>query len=179
MIQKIVPKFELLLLGAWLGAACYFSFGVAPGAFAVLPTREAAGALVARSLMIINFAGLAVSILVLLLSIIPTNEPKKLWLWIQRVLLIIMGAACAVGQFVIAFSMAYLKVQMKGPIDDLAANDPLRVQFNTLHQYSVWVLITAMVASVLAFLVISRKRGDSVKKSGGKGGFEFPDELKF
>jgi hypothetical protein len=179
MIQKFVPKLELLLLGAWLGSACYFSFGVAPGAFDVLPTREAAGALVARSLMIINFAGLAVSIVVLLLSLVPTNESKKLWLWTQRILVIIMGAACATGQFVIAFSMAYLKVQMKGPIDDLAANDPLRVQFNNLHQYSVWVLVTAMVASLLAFFVISRKRGDSSKKSGGTGGFEMPDELKF
>lgn len=179
MIQKIVPKIELLLLGAWLGAACFFSFGVAPGAFAVLPSRELAGSMVNRSLVIINIAGLAIGVLLLLTTFVPRNDSKRVWLWGQRILLFIMAAACSVGQFVIAFWMAYLRVQMKGPIDDLAVNDPLRVQFNNLHQWSVWVLVTAMAASLLVFFVISRKSGNGGRKSSGAGGFDLPDELKF
>jgi len=178
MIQKVVPKIELLLLGAWLGAACFFSFGVAPSAFSVLPQRDLAGNIVNRTLMIINVAGLAIGVLLILTSFVSRGDAKKAWIWVQRILLVMMAAACGVGQFVIAFWMAYLRVQMKGPIDDLAANDPLRVQFNNLHQYSVWVLLTAMIASLLVFFVISRRPG-SPKKSSGAGGFEFPDELKF
>ena len=178
MIQKVVPKIELLLLGAWLGAACFFSFGVAPSAFSVLPSRDLAGNIVNRTLMIINVAGLAIGVLLILTSFIPRDNAKKAWIWVQRVLLFILAAACGIGQFVIAFWMAFLRVQMKGPIDDLAANDPLRVQFNNLHQYSVWVLLTAMIASLLVFFVISHRPGSS-KKSSGAGGFELPDELKF
>lgn len=177
-MQKILPKIELLLLGAWLGAACFFSFGVAPSAFAVLPSREIAGSMVNRSLMIINVAGLAIGIILLLTSLVPRGEEKKAWIWVQRILLLIVTAACAVGQFVIAFWLAYLRVQMRVPIDELAANDPLRVQFNNLHQYSVWVLVTAMAASLLAFFVISRRRTETAKAGSG-GGFELPDDLKF
>ena len=178
-MQRIIPKIELLLIGAWLGAACLFSFGVAPGAFAVLPSRDLAGSMVNRTLMIVNLSGLAVGVILILTSLIPRGDGKKGWLWTQRILLVVMAAACAVGQFVIAFWMAYLRVQMKSPIDELAANDPLRVQFNNLHQYSVWVLLTAMIASLLVFFVISRLSSASTKSSSGAGGFELPDDLKF
>ncbi|QQS40819.1 MAG: DUF4149 domain-containing protein [Acidobacteriota bacterium] len=177
-MQKILPKIELLLLGVWLGAACFFSFGVAPSAFSVLPSRELAGSMVNRTLMIINVAGLVIGVILLLTSLVQRGEEKKAWIWVQRVLLLIVAAGCAVGQFVIAFWMAYLRVQMRSPIDDLAANDPLRVQFNQLHQYSVWVLMAAMIASLLAFFVISRTYGKGGKANSG-GGFELPDELKF
>ncbi|MCO6511650.1 MAG: DUF4149 domain-containing protein [Aridibacter famidurans] len=176
---KILPKIELLLLGVWLGAACFFSFAVAPSAFSVLPSRELAGSMVNRTLMIINIAGLVIGVILLLTSFVQRGEEKKVWIWIQRILLLIMAAACAVGQFVIAFWMAYLRVQMKAPIDDLAANDPLRVQFNQLHQYSVWVLMAAMIASLLAFFVISRASGKGGGKANSGGGFDLPDELKF
>ncbi len=178
-MQKIIPKIELLLLGAWLGAACFFSFGVAPAAFSVLPTRDLAGSLVNRSLMIINIAGLAVGVLLLLTSLVQRGDAKRAWMWAQRTLLIIMAAACAVGQFFIAFWMAYLRVQMKVPIDELAANDPLRVQFDELHKYSVWLLVTAMAASLLVFFVTSRKSASSSSGKGASTGFELPDDLKF
>ncbi|REJ77446.1 MAG: DUF4149 domain-containing protein [Acidobacteria bacterium] len=178
-MQKILPKIELLLLGVWLGAACFFSFGVAPSAFAVLPSNEIAGNLVNRTLMIINVAGIAIGVILILTSLIPRGDEKKVWIWLQRVLLVILAAGCAVGQFVIGFWLAYLRVQMKGPIDELAANDPLRVQFNQLHQYSVWVLVAAMVASLLAFFVVSRSGGKPAKSKTSDGGFEMPDDLKF
>ncbi|HUF03334.1 MAG TPA: DUF4149 domain-containing protein [Aridibacter sp.] len=177
-MQKIIPKIELLLLGVWLGAACFFSFGVAPSAFSVLPSRELAGSMVNRTVMIINVAGLVIGVILLLTSLVSRGEEKKAWIWVQRVLLLIMAAGCAVGQFFIAFWLAYLRVQMKSPIDDLAANDPLRVQFNTLHQYSVWVLMAAMAASLFAFFVISRRSGTAGKASSADE-FDLPDELKF
>ena len=45
---------RLLLLGLWLGAAMFFSFAVAPSAFAVLPARELAGAIVTRTIGIVR-----------------------------------------------------------------------------------------------------------------------------
>jgi len=41
---------EVLLLGVWLGSMIFFSFAVAPSAFAVLPTREMAGVMVTSTI---------------------------------------------------------------------------------------------------------------------------------
>jgi len=49
---------EIVLLAAWLGAAIFFSVVVAQAAFAVLPTRTLAGALVGRILPVLFFAGM-------------------------------------------------------------------------------------------------------------------------
>ena len=52
----------LVLLSAWLGAAVLVATVVAPAAFAVLPTRTLAGALVGRVLPVLFIAGLVVAL---------------------------------------------------------------------------------------------------------------------
>jgi hypothetical protein len=153
--MKFLSSIRGLLIALWLGAAVYFSFALAPSAFAVLPTRELAGMLVSRSLMILNISGLAIALIALVGSFAGNSGVNKALLWIERVLLALTAAACAVGQFVIAWWLAAVKAQMGRPIDEVAAEDPLRITFNNLHEYSVWVLITAMIASVIAFFIIA------------------------
>ena len=156
--MKFLTDIRLLLLGLWLGAGVFF-IGVAQTAFAVLPQRELAGAVVGRTLSILNFAGLAIAVLLLLLSAVAARNSGKLLLWLDRSMLVIVALACAVGQFVIGFWLATVRAQMGGrPIDELAADDPLRIQFNQLHEYSVWVLFTGMIAALIAFFVIANRR---------------------
>ena len=180
--MRIISKIELLLIGIWLGAACFFSFAVAPSAFGVLPSRELAGSVVNRTLMIINISGLVIGVILLAASFIPRGETKKIWVWLQRVLLFVLCAACAVGQFVIALYLTYIRSQFGGQtIDKLAVDDPLKIQFNFWHQYSVWVLVTGMIAALLVFFIISRKHIAAEKI--GKDvveipDFELPDDLK-
>ena len=155
--MKFLTDIRLLLLGLWLGAAVFF-IGVAQTAFAVLPQREMAGAVVNRTLTILNFSGLGIAILVLLLSAVAARNSNRLRLWLDRSLLVIVALACAVGQFVIGFWIAAVRAQMGGrPIDELAADDPLRVQFSQLHNYSEWALLTGMIAALLAFFVIANR----------------------
>ena len=47
---------------------------------------------------------------------------------------------------------------MGRPIDEVALDDPLRIQFNTLHEYSVWVMFAGMAAALIAFFIISNRR---------------------
>lgn len=165
--MKFLSDIRLLLLGLWLGAAVFF-IGVAQTAFAVLPQRELAGAVVNRTLTILNFSGLGVAVLLLLLSAIAARNSNTLLLWLDRSLVIIVAIACAVGQFVIGFWLATVRAQMGGrPIDELAADDPLRVQFNQLHEYSVWVLFAGMVAALIAFFVIANRVRPAVGKASG------------
>ncbi len=65
--MKFFSDIRLLLLGIWLGAACFF-IGVAQSAFAVLPQHEMAGAVVNRTLSILNYSGLAIAVLLIVSS---------------------------------------------------------------------------------------------------------------
>jgi hypothetical protein len=146
-----------MLLGIWLGAACFFIV-VAQSAFAVSPTREVAGSIVNRTLAVLNISGLAIGVLLIVLSLVGTKYSAKFWVWTERFLLLIVAGACAVGQFVISQWLLYVRLQMGRPIDELAAEDPLRIQFNALHEYSVWALMVAMIAAFVAFFIISNRK---------------------
>ena len=131
--MKFFSDIRLLLLAIWLGAAVFF-IAVAQSSFAVLPQRELAGAVVNRTLSILNYAGLGISVILILTSLVGGSSVSKVWLWIERFLLLIVAAACAVGQFVIGLMLMSVRSQMGRPIDEVALDDPLRIQFNTLHQ---------------------------------------------
>jgi len=51
-----------ILLSAWLGAGVLFATVVAPAAFAVLPSRALAGALVGRVLPVIFVSGIVAAV---------------------------------------------------------------------------------------------------------------------
>ena len=155
--MRFLTDLRLLLIALWLGAACYFSFAVAPSAFGVLPSRDLAGSMVSRTLLITNVGGIVIGAILILTSLVGAKNYKKFFVWAERGLLAILVAACAVGQFVIGGWLAYVKSQMGKPIDELAADDPLRIQFNSLHEYSVWMLATAMIAALIVFFLINRK----------------------
>ena len=65
--------------------------------------------------------------------------------------------ACAVGQFYIGWQMQSLRTQIGRPLEELAADDPSRIAFNQLHSYSIYVLLTAMVAALITFFTIVRR----------------------
>lgn len=154
--MNLVADLRTLMLALWLGAALFFSFAVAPSAFAVLPSRELAGTLVNRTLAIVNYSGLIIGLFLLASSFIRQNtNPAKLR--IERALLLLLSAACGTGQFVFGARMRELRQQIGRPIDELAADDPLRVAFNSLHGYSVIILCAAMIAAIMAFFLLAMR----------------------
>lgn len=175
--MKFFSDIRLLLLAVWLGAAVFF-IGVAQTAFAVVADRELAGAVVGRTLSILNYGGIAISVLLIITSVIAASKVNQLWLWIERFLLLAVAAACAVGQFVIGFWLSSVRSQMGRPIDEIAADDPLRIQFNLLHQWSEWVLMAAMIAAVIAFFIIANRKFNAVKSSGPAEVYDFQKEFK-
>src|SRR5215467_8086199 len=146
--MRFLTAFRLLLLGLWLGAAVYF-VEVAQNAFEVMPSHEMAGNLISRILAVLNYSGLGIAFVVLLTSLIVPTGTNIMALWLERIFLVVFGVGCAANQFVISFWMLMLRTQMGKPIDEVAADDPLRMQFNQLHEYSTWVMISAMTAAFL------------------------------
>ena len=179
--MKILSKIELLLIGLWLGAALFFSLAVAPSVFSVLESREMAGYVVNRTLTIVNFSGLAISLILLFMSFIPRGEATTIWAWLQRILLVFVALACGAGQLIIGFYLEQIRGYSDKPISELAADNPIKVQFDTWHQYSVWVLIAGMIAALLAFFIISRSYSGETTVKAKKDdplNLDLPPELK-
>lgn len=176
--MKFFSDIRLLLLALWLGAVVFF-IAVAQSAFAVLPQRELAGAVVNRTLSILNYGGLGISVILLLTSLVSGKTIGRFWLWTERFLLLLIAAACAVGQFVIGFMLMSIRGQMGGrPIDEIAADDPLRIQFNSLHEWSVWVLMAGMAAALIAFFIISNRKPAAAAKPTTVDPYDFSKEFK-
>jgi hypothetical protein len=178
--MKFLTDIRLLLLGVWLGAAVFF-IAVAQSAFAVLPQRELAGAVVNKTLSVLNYGGLAIAAVVLLTSWLVARNTNKFLLWTERFLLLLVTLACAVGQFVIGLMLISVRGQMGGrPIDEIAVDDPLRIQFNNLHEYSVWVLMAAMAAGLIAFFIIANRKfgGPAGAQPGPLDPYNFEKEFK-
>jgi hypothetical protein len=150
---------RLLLIALWLGGAVFFSFVVAPTAFAVLPARELAGAVVTRTIAVVNVGGFVISLLLLATAFFANDGRTRLARLAEVVSLAVMALACGVGHWIIAARMVALRVSMGRPIDAVAADDPLRAAFNSLHGYSVAAMGVALIAGVVALLLIGRRNG--------------------
>jgi Domain of unknown function (DUF4149) len=155
--MKFFSDIRLLILATWLGAAIFF-VAIAQVAFRVLPGSELAGSVVAPNLAILNSAGIAVSVILLLTSIVGAAKISKLWLWVERFLLLVLGGACAVQQFVLRNWMESIRSQIGKPLSEIAADDPLRGQFDAVHQYSEWTLLAAMIPALIVFFIISNRK---------------------
>jgi hypothetical protein len=160
-----------------------FFIAVAQSAFAVLPQRELAGAVVGRTLSILYVAGLAIAVVLLATSFVISRRPINLFLiWAERFLLVMLGAACGVAQFAIGFMIASVRGQMGGrPIDEVAVDDPLRIQFNNLHQWSEWLLLAGMIAALIVFFIMTTRRfgtAAAATKADPAAPYDFSKEFK-
>lgn len=149
---------ELLLMGVWLGSMVFFSFAVAPSAFAVLPSRHLSGQIVTSTISKVETLGLIIGPLILLIQIVSwrARHSRGLSNALRPALVVVMIVAAALSKFWVSSAMVSLRNQMGGLIDDVPATDPLRLQFNDLHQYSVALMALAMFAGIVALFFTVR-----------------------
>lgn len=140
-------------MGLWLGAMAFFSFVVAPSAFAALPERFA-GDVVSRTLAALEIGGAIIGGL-LIAILIFSKERDRAFLY-ELVALALMTASMLVSHFVVSRRMHELRVSL-GEIARLAANDPARVEFDRLHQYSVWLMGFDILGAVALIVYLARR----------------------
>ena len=144
-----------ILLSAWLGAAVLVATVVAPAAFAVLPSRTLAGALVGRVLPVVFIAGLVVALASLWLD----GGDHGRAIHVRRALLVAAALSCVAAQFAVAPRIERVRKEIDGPVEQLSRDDPRRLAFGRLHAASVAWLGLAMVAAVTTLILVSvRKR---------------------
>ena len=154
--QQIVVFAEVLLLGLWLGSMIFFSFAVAPSAFAVLPTRELAGVMVTSTIGKVELLGLIIGTVLILLQAARRSVGHSTIKMVQSALTALMIGCAALSRFWISPTMVSLRAEMRGHIDDVPATDPMRVQFNDLHQYSVGLMVAALLAGFVVLFITVR-----------------------
>ena len=139
------------LVSLWLGAALFFSAAVAPAAFNVLRAvngTELAGTIVSLTLRVINVAGFATGVILLLLTLL-FRKPRGVRFFVEALLLLVLAATNAVGHWIVAARMSALRLAMKLPVSDVPLHDPNRVAFDRLHLYSVALLSAGMIAAII------------------------------
>lgn len=140
----------VIALSAWLGAALLVATVVAPAAFAVLPTRTLAGALVGRVLPVLFYGGAAIGVVTVLLGRAAAPSLARFFAGA------IMVVSCLAAQLVVAPRIERVRTEAAGPIDELAVGDPRRAAFGRLHGVSVLLLGIAGIAAATALVLTLR-----------------------
>jgi hypothetical protein len=149
---------QFFSLGTWVGNILYFSFVVAPGAFSVLPSRDVAGAVVNYSLARLHLIGIVAGVIYLVATAVAGKSLAAL-AEPAAILVFVMVVFTMASQYGVIPRMEALRLQM-GSVDATAAGNPLRVAFDRLHQYSVWLEIAVLLSGLVALFLSARPKTD-------------------
>ena len=139
----------IVLLAAWLGATLIVGAVVAPAAFAVLPTRTLAGALVGRVLPPLFWSGAAIGVGAAVMAWRSQRIPAL-------VAALVIVAATVAAQLIVAPRIEAVRASVEGPIDALPRGDSRRLAFGRLHGASVALLGLAGAAALVTLLLTAR-----------------------
>ena len=172
-MRTVFKTISLLLLGLWLGAAIFFSAAVAPNVFGALRAAELpnastlAGTVVARLLSIINQGGFEIGLFVLVISFFTTRGRKLLPRFAEMLSLAIMAIMTGLGHWVVGARLAALRVAMELPVDKIDPTDPRRIEFDSLHRYSVVMLSVAIISALIGFVLVASRTNKSESRPAG------------
>ncbi len=147
--------FQFLSLGCWLGAIIFFII-FAQGIFSVMPTKDLAGAVVGYSLARLHVMGIVAGCVYLIATI--ASERSIAALARPAALLVFVMILCTLAsQYGVIARMDVLRAQM-GSVDATPAENPLRVTFDRLHQYSVRLESAVLLSGLAALFLAARQK---------------------
>ena len=147
---------QIFSLGTWVGSILFFSFVVTQGAFSVLPNSDLAGALVGYTLTRLHMIGIVAGVVYLLST--AAGERSIGALAQPAALLVVVMILCTMAsQYGVIARMDMLKLQM-GSVIATPADNPLRVTFDRLHQYSVWLESAVLFSGLAALFLTARQK---------------------
>lgn len=152
-------KIRIALLGLWIGAMAFFSFFVAPAAFAVLPSTQLAGQVVSRTLGGLEVFGMIVGGLLLALGLLSRSRRSGAFTF-ELVVVALMTAAAAFSRFVVSAKLHQTRLEFGERLTSLPITDPTKATFNLLHQVSVGLTGLMLLAALvlIVFLIKAHPR---------------------
>ena len=150
----------LLSLVAWVGGIVFFAFVLAPTVFhpGILPSRQAAGAVVSRSLGILHWIGLVCGVVFVVTSIIDAQVVNGVAapFAARNLLVYAMIVLTLISMLGISTRMLVLRNQMVF-IDNVPHDDARRVEFNRLHLWSTRLETTVLLLGLAVIFLTSRR----------------------
>jgi hypothetical protein len=146
---------EFLSLSLWLGADAFLSFVVAPGAFAILGNRDAAGMMVGYSLARLHFAGIFLGLVFLVARLARTRDFGS-FTGAAAFCVVLMLLLTADSQFTVSNRMERLKREMVS-VQNTPETDPRRLEFNHLHHRSVAFEGAVLLLSLAGMCLLVRE----------------------
>jgi len=150
----------LLSLVVWVGGIIFFAFVLAPTVFqpGILPSRQLAGAVVSRSLGILHGIGVVCGVVFLITSLIDSQATTGFAtpFTVRNVLVLVMIALTLLSMFAISNRMLTLRNDMVF-IDNVPHDDPRRIEFNRLHQWSTRVEGAVLLLGLAVIFLTSRR----------------------
>lgn len=151
---NILRFVQVFALGTWVGSIIYLSFVVAPGAFGVLQSRDQAGLMVGYSLARLHYLGVVAAVLYLLAGLVLAPSLKA---FVQPPMIgvVLMLALTLVSQTRVTPRLAELRTEMVS-VDATPKGNPLRMEFDRLHQTSVRIEVTVLLIGIVALFLTVR-----------------------
>ena len=143
-------------LVVWLGGIIFFSFVVAPAAFAMVPKPETAGALVRLILVKLHLVGIACGVLSLAATFVIKLRSRKT----LRLLVGLMVLLTALSQFGVMAQMERVRDAVGGSIQALPPQDSGRAAFDRLHKFSVVLEGATLLVGMVVVGLISSESSD-------------------
>ncbi len=154
--QMTGEKIRIALLSLWLGMMAFFSFVVAPAAFAVLPEQRLAGNVVNRALGIMEISGMVLGVVLLLVLLFSRVRQTRQY-HIELAIVLLMTLSMAVSHFGISRWMHQLRLRGGDNFYLLPVEDPIRAAFDQLHQASVGLTGFVMLAALYLIVKLIRR----------------------
>jgi uncharacterized membrane protein len=158
-VTNILRFVQVFALGTWVGSIFYFSAAVAPAAFRVLQNQDQAGLLVEFTLGRLHTLGVVAGVMFLLASAILVKSASGAGksLLLPAIGVAVMLVLTLISQHIVIRRMMSLRRQMVS-VAATPKDNPLRVEFDRLHQWSVRIEGTVLLTGFGALFLTVRSR---------------------
>ena len=148
---------KLVSLVVWVGGLIFFPV-VAQAAFATLPSRHLAGEVVGKSLSDLHWMGLVSGVVYLACSLLSNrlSTGKTEAASAAHLLVVLMLALTLISQFSIIPRMDAIRASLPTEIDSVPPDNPARVRFDGLHQWSTRVESGVLLLGFVVVYLVSK-----------------------
>lgn len=142
-MDALLRAVRWLLLGGWLGSWALFALVIAPTAFRVLPSGEAAGALVGPVLRTLHLYGLFAGLSLFAIAFAFREG------WLRKLLPALLALICALTEFGVSAEISEIRPSTFG----LETPHGAAGRFSELHFLSRFLFGTVLVGVALLTVV--------------------------
>lgn len=159
-MNSTADRTRLGILALWLGIMAYFSLVVAPIAFSVLGDPRLAGNIVSRNLAVTEGVGIVLGLILITITLRQVVRRVRAGRFDRANLAILIGmtAMMVISKFLVSARLHQIRIEYGERLGSLAATDPVRTSFNSLHQVSVWLMGLTMIGALILIIRLIRIR---------------------